>query len=153
MSRYTLWSMRRINLTSIWPNYPVVRAQLTLYSRSNWKNPFTLGGFKKVLWRQSKSLTEVENAGCRKIGAPNTGLFPQHISDTMSTVLSIWGESPSFKEAGFSPEAGGEFDIVFMGTIESSKKVFALVPGYFRSLFNPSANGRNDRTLNLSLLQ
>lgn len=108
-----------------------------------------LGRLKKVLWRQSKSLTEVENAGCRKIGAPNTGLFPQHISDTMSTVLSIWGESPSFKEAGFSPEAGGEFDIVFTRTIESSKKVFALVLGYFRSLLNPSANWRNDRTLNL----
>lgn len=113
------------------------------------KEPIYLGRLKKVLWRQSKSLTEVENAGCRKIGAPNTGLFPQHISDTMSTVLSIWGESPSFSEAGFSPEAGGEFDIVFTGTTESSKKVFALVFGYFRSLLKPSANGRNDWTLNL----
>lgn len=149
MSCYTLLSMRRINLTSIWPNYLVVRAHLTLHPRSNWNNPSTLGRLKKVLWRQSKSVTEEENARCRKIGAPNTGLFRQHISDTMSTVLSIWGESPSFKEAGFSPEAGGEFDIVFMGTIESPKKVFALVLGYFRSLFNSSANGRNDRTLNL----
>lgn len=47
MSRYTFRPMRRINLTSIWPNYLVVRAQLTLHSTLKLKEPIYFGRVEK----------------------------------------------------------------------------------------------------------